>query len=156
MRIDIESDSFLIPSNYCCCCGAKADQSLWVGHSRSINNIPVETKGWYFPYCTPCIEHHKPENIARAILVFGCIGVILCFIRGDFLVALAAVCITVLSCAVAGYIAESKKTPMCSSIEEAVELVDWTGKINRLDIKSYSYAKDFLLCNAGSSRMVKK
>ena len=156
MRINIESDNFHIPSNHCCCCGTTANQSLWVGHYRSINNIPVERKGWYFPYCTACIEHHQPDNIARAILVLGCVGVILCLTRGEFFLGLAAACITALSCAVAGYIADSKRNPMCSSVDEAVKLIGWTGEMNMLVIKSDSYAKEFLLSNSGIARQVEE
>ena len=45
---------------------------------------------------------------------------------------------------------------MCSSVDEAVKLIGWTGEMNMLVIKSDSYAKEFLLSNSGIARQVEE
>lgn len=152
MRIDVESDYFAIPSDYCCCCGAKADQSKLVSHARTINNIPVETKGWYFPYCIACIEHQKPNTVGHAILVIGGIGCVLSLLNASPVWGLAAGCVTALGFAASRGIAESKMAPECSSVGEAVELLGWAGNTNQFYIRSDRFAKELLRMNPAAAR----
>ena len=154
MRVEVDSDHPIVPSGICCCCGSLPTRSELVSHARTVGGLPVQAKGWYFPYCEVCLGHQRPHRVGSAIVTIGLVLTVLLGLKAPLVWAMSSGGATVLGFAICHHVANVRKSSRCACSHHAVELVGWTGRTSTLVMRSDVFARAFLSANPRVSRQV--
>jgi len=155
MKVSVSGKQFVFP-RCCACCGGFPLVTLSI--SGSEKNRLSRTKGWLFevPYCVECRAHVRRTEL---LLLFWVIGVALAGLIGFGLlafgrpvsesVALAGVLTLVSTLLCFGIFHRTRRNlPRdCCGLTRAVVYIGSVGVCHSFDIRSQSYAKEFIRAN---------
>jgi hypothetical protein len=156
MRIDVSGHSFVFPDE-CACCGDAADAELGVSATKTSGKRVVhrKTNAWDIPYCGRCVGHVKSAQAARMFaLLLGfssiVVGAFLWYavnpgigILGGSVTLLGAT----LGCSMWMSEARARCSSACVCVGSAVAYLGWHGTLHKFDVKSASFARDFMTAN---------
>jgi hypothetical protein len=154
VRVEVSGKQFVFPRT-CACCGTFATRSIEIRGSEK--NQLARTSGWAWdvPYCEIChghvtrIERLHVGALAAAAMVIA-VGFVAGFVNGPSAglsvasLGLITVCL--------GFVSVTKVMRQgihrnCWGLGRAVEYLGSNRDCHAFDIKSYYYARDFVLAN---------
>lgn len=154
MRIEVSGKQFVFPRS-CACCGRFPSQTIEVRGGEK--NQLARTKGWVWdvPYCLPCKKHVLLTDwvqlgaLALAALAL-CIAFISGFVRGPwpgFEIAALGLTAVGLGFVITNRLRRQDLPRNCWGLGLSVEYLGSNRDCHAFDIKSYYYARDFILAN---------
>jgi hypothetical protein len=154
MRIEVSGKQFVFPRS-CACCGRFPTQTIEVRGGEK--NQLARTKGWVWdvPYCLQCKKHvvltDRVQIGALALVAFA-IGVAFTsgFARGPLPgLAVAALGVTGVGLVfvIVNRLRRQHLQRNCWGLGLAVEYLGSNRDCHAFEIKSYYYARDFILAN---------
>jgi hypothetical protein len=154
MRVEVSGKQFVFPRT-CACCGTFATRSIEIRGSEK--NQLARTRGWAWdiPYCGICYSHvTRIERLWAGALATAAAAIAVGFVAG--FVSGPPAGLTVMSMGlIAVSLGFASVTQVlrqgihrnCWGLVRAVEYLGSNRDCHAFDIKSYYYARDFVLAN---------
>lgn len=153
--MSVSGKQFVFP-RCCACCGGFPLVTLSI--SGSEKNRLSRTKGWTFevPFCVECRAHvRRTELVLLVWVICVALGGLLGFglfafgrpVSGSVSVAGVPVLVSTLVCFGILHLARRNLPRDCSGLTRAVAYIGSVGVCHSFDIRSQSYAKEFILAN---------